>query len=221
MPRKTRVIFPGYPHHVVQRGHNKQPVFRDDDDRRYYLELLSRYMEQSRCTLMAYCLMPNHVHLMLRPVYRGSLIECLHGVGFRYAKYFNYTSGRSGALWEDRYHASVVYEEAYMWRVAQYICLNPVRAKIVDEPCKYHWSSAEALLRGIHNGVPVENWIDESQRRMFEEALLDQAEVQNIGVLFKRNIPYASAIGMRELEKSFGEKLLPNHRGRPKNGDGG
>ena len=99
MGRKARIIIPGYPHHIVQKGHNRQKIFRDDDDRELYLKMLATYVERYKCPLMAYCLMPNHVHLMLRPTDRQSLISLLHGLSFRYAMYFNQTSDRTGALW--------------------------------------------------------------------------------------------------------------------------
>lgn len=221
MARKARIVLPGYPHHVVQKGHNSQNIFRDNGDRQYYMKLFEEHLGRSKCTLMAYCLMSNHVHLMIKPPDREALINCLHGVGYRYAKYFNRTSRRTGALFADRYYSSTICEEAYMWRAAQYICLNPVRASIVADPAEYRWSSTQAMLTGNSNGVPVEDWILPNQRADFREMLLEPAEISNITTLWKRNIPYASPVGISHLEEVCGVKLTPNARSRKKTGDGG
>jgi putative transposase len=217
MSRRARIIMPGHPHHIVQRGHNRQTVFRDDHDRRLYLGLLAHYLRRNDCGLMMYCIMRNHVHLMIRPPNRKSLVGLLHGLGFRYAMYFNETESRTGALWENRYFSSVITEEAYMWRAAQYICFNPVRAGIVMDPCDYKWSGARALLLGEKDGVPVEDWVDKSQIPYLRESSLDQAELESINFALRRNLPYASATRLLQLERDLGTHLFPRPRGHPKN----
>ena len=208
MGRRTRVIVPGYPHHIVQRGHNRQKIFRDEHDCRLFLELLTGYVGQYDCKLMAYCLMPNHVHMILRPPDREAIIKTLHGVGFRYARYFNQATGRTGALLENRYFSSVIAEESYLWRAAQYINLNPVRAGIVDHPCNYEWSSAKALMLCEMNGIPVENWVKKNQRLDFVDMVLDPVESASISYNLKRCLPYASAIAYTKLNKLTGRDLL-------------
>jgi putative transposase len=193
MGRKARLILPGYPHHIVQRGHNKQTVFRDDGDRRYYLDLLATYVQRYDCRLMAYCLMTNHIHLLIRPYDRNHMIKLLHGVGFMYAKYFNLTEERSGAFWENRYHSSVIMEEIYLWRVAQYICLNPVRAGIVENPGDYPWSSAKMHFNGEMNGLPIDDWIGDDRRVAFRESVLAESESCAIQFALQRNLPYVSS----------------------------
>jgi putative transposase len=216
MGRKARIIIPGYPHHIVQRGHNRQDIFRDDGDRRLYMQMLTMYIERYNCPLMAYCLMSNHVHLMLRPPDRQSLISLLHGLHFRYAMYFNQTSDRTGALWENRYFSSIITEESYLWRSAQYIMLNPVRAGIVADTGEYAWSSARVIFLGEKNGVPVENWLDENGRRALRDIVLDYEELENINFALRRSAPYASPVELTHLSKITGRDLSPKPRGAPK-----
>jgi putative transposase len=216
MSRRARIIAAGYPHHVVHRGHNRQNVFRDNYDRWFFQKLLAIYLGKFECKLLAYCLMRNHVHLMLLPEKRDSLIEFMHGLSFRYAMYFNITSDRKGSLWESRYFSSVVTEEAYMWRAAKYICLNPVRAGIVEDPCDYTWSCARGLMLGEDGEVPVEEWIGEAQRRDFREMVLHDSEANEIGYLLERGLPYTSAGGFLKLGQRMGRVLVPRAKGRPR-----
>ncbi len=177
MPRKHRIIPPGIPQHIVQRGHNKQQVFRSSLDYRKYLSLVETYSNRYNCPVMAYCLMPNHIHLLVRPQDRDSLIKCMHSISFKYAKFFNFTADRRGALWESRYHSSTVDDEQYLWQTALYICLNPVRAGLVDDPCQYSWSSSDFLLEGRRNHIEIEDWIPGTHREAFKDIVLTAAMV--------------------------------------------
>jgi hypothetical protein len=105
-----------------------------------------------------------------------------------------------------------------MWRVAQYICLNPIRSGLVDDPCEYPWSSAEALLRGKSNGVALEDWINERNREAFRETVLDEVEASNINYAVRRNLPYTSTAGIQKLEGSCSSRLIPNPKGKTKSG---
>ena len=216
MSRKARMILSGYPHHVVQRGHNRQDVFRDDDDRKLYLKMLATYIQRYNCPLMAYCLMPNHTHLIIRPPDRESLISLLHGLNFRYAMYFNQTADRTGALWENRYFSSLITEELYLWRATQYILLNPVSAGIEEDPCDQIWSNARTIFLGEINGVPVENWMDENNRRALKDIVLDQAEKQNINFTLRKSAPYVSPAVFMQLGKITGIDHTPKPRGAPR-----
>ena len=131
--------------------------------------------------------------------------------------HFNRTEARTGALWENRYYSSVITEEQYMWRAAQYICLNPVYAGIVSNPCDFQWSSAKDLIHGEMNGIPLEDWIDEKQRPDFVQMVLNPAEISSIQDAYKRGLPYASTIALDRLEKELGVKLLPDNRDGPEN----
>ncbi len=204
MGRKPRIIAEGYPHHVVNRGHNGQVIFRSDFDMHIFSGLLSHYLEKTGCSLMAYCLMANHIHLMLKPEAREDLVELMHAVSFRYAMYFNQLPARKGALWESRYYSSIIIDEDYIWSAAKYICLNPVRAGIVDKPCDYRWSSSRDLMYGIKGEIPVADWIDDRQRPDFRQLLIDSVETETINTLVRHNQPYASILGLKELERLTG-----------------
>jgi putative transposase len=142
MPRTGRVILPNYPHHVVQRGHNRQIVFPQSQDYRYYLDTLLEWKAGYDIKVYAWCLMTNHVHLVLEPPEAvenlGRLMKRLAG---RQTRYVNRRLARSGTLWEGRYKSSPIQTDAYFLACCRYVELNPVRAGMVADPDSYPWSS--------------------------------------------------------------------------------
>lgn len=142
MPRTARLIVPGYPHHIIQRGHNRQVVFTSDEDYLYYLDNLREWKEKLGCQVYAYCLMPNHIHLIVDPGYDEKNIALLmkHVAG-RQTRYFNKLEKRTGSLWEGRYKSSPISTNEYLLACCRYVELNPVRAGIAAEPSEYRWSS--------------------------------------------------------------------------------
>ena len=147
MPRKARFYLPGVPVHAVQRGHSRQAVFFDDADYEVYLHWLRVAALRCDCRVHAYALMTNHIHLLLTPQAEDSLARLMQYLGRRYVPYINHKYCRSGTLWEGRYKASLVLQEAYLFRCYHYIELNPVRAGMVSEPGGYRWSSHAANAR--------------------------------------------------------------------------
>lgn len=145
MARLPRIDLPGIPQHIVQRGNNRLPCFLDDQDRLQYLALLRDALIATECRLHAYVLMDNHVHLLITSPECGSLGKLMQKLGRQYVGQFNARHGRTGTLWEGRYKACLVDSEAYVLRCARYIDLNPVRARITDDPAAYRWSSCAAL----------------------------------------------------------------------------
>ena len=141
MPRKPRFFLPFVPVHVVQRGHNRQPVFFDDGDYHAYLGWLKEGAMRYGCAVHAYVLMTNHVHLLMTPSESDSVSRTLQYVGRRYVPYINNLYGRSGTLWEGRFKASLVQEQHYVLACYRYIEMNPVRAGMVTSPADYPWSS--------------------------------------------------------------------------------
>lgn len=117
VPRSGRLVLPGYPHHIVQRGHNKQVVFAEDAYYQYYLNTLAEFKEDFQVVVHAYCLMTNHVHLLLEPETAGGLGELMKRLAGRQTRYFNKQEGRRGTLWEGRYKSSVVDAENYILRM--------------------------------------------------------------------------------------------------------
>ena len=144
MRRKPRFFVPGVPIHVLQRGNNRQAVFFDDNDYRVYLDWLSEAATAHGCAIHAYVLMTNHVHLLMTPVERRSVSEAPWTLGRRFVPYINHSYRRTGTLWEGRFKANPIQDEAYLLTCYRYIELNPVRAAMVDDPADYPWSNYRA-----------------------------------------------------------------------------
>ena len=147
MARLARVVVPGVPHHVTQRGNRRQPVFFSDEDYRLYLALLAEGCWAARVEVWAYCLMPSHVHLILVPADEDGLRAALGEAHRRYSRHVNFREGWRGYLWQGRF-ASVAMDEAHLMAAARYVELNPVRAHLAERPQAWPWSSARAHLAG-------------------------------------------------------------------------
>lgn len=143
MPRKSRIVVPGAPHHVTQRGNRRQKVFFCDDDRISYLELLEHYSRKFNTYVLAYCLMDNHVHHLMVPNDPSGLRRVLQPAHMHYSQMINKKMDWAGHLWQQRFYSSVVSPE-YFWIAMRYVERNPVEAKVVEHACDYHWSSAKA-----------------------------------------------------------------------------
>jgi putative transposase len=160
MPRHGRVIAPGYPHHIVQRGHNRQAVFFAEDDRSFYLATLCEFREKLGVQVYAYCLMTNHVHLIVNPGNdAANLSHLMKRLAGRHTRRLNRLRRRTGTSWESRFKCSPIESSTYLLACARYVDLNPVRAHIVDRPEDYAWSSnrhelALAIVRGSIPTLP-------------------------------------------------------------------
>jgi putative transposase len=141
MARLPRLTLPGYPHHVIQRGNNRQAIFLSSADYLVLLGLLEENAQKFGVALHAYVLMSNHFHLLVTPTSDEGLPQMMQAVGRRYVRYFNDSQGRSGTLWEGRYRSTVIETDRYLLACMAYIDLNPVRAGMVKEARDYPWSS--------------------------------------------------------------------------------
>ena len=141
MPRVPRNVLPGHPHHVIQRGNNRSPIFVAEEDYVYFKHILSKACQMHDCQIHAYVLMTNHVHFAMTLGREDSLPKVLQSLGRRYVQYFNNTYQRTGTLWEGRYKATIIDSESYLLTCYRYIELNPVRANMVTHPGEYRWSS--------------------------------------------------------------------------------
>ena len=144
MPRALRLILPGVATHVIQRGNNRSACFRQDSDYLVYLSCLRQLAKKHECAVHAYCLMTNHVHLLLSPATGGACIALMRELGQRYVQYFNRRHQRSGTLWEGRYRSCIVESARYVLGCYCYIESNPVRAEMVEHAAGYTWSSYAA-----------------------------------------------------------------------------
>ena len=141
MARKPRLDVPGYPQHVMQRGNNRGVCFFDGSDYLAYLEFLGLALHKARCSLHAYVLMTNHVHLLMTGHHEGAIGVMMQSLGRRYMRYVNRRYHRTGTLWEGRYKSNIIESDRYLLACYRYIEMNPVRAGLVRYPGQYFWSS--------------------------------------------------------------------------------
>jgi len=226
MPRNSRRRFPGIPLHIVQRGNDRIPCFRSDQDLALYLGLLKELTPRFECHIHAYVLMTNHVHLLLTSQQPDGPSCLMRDLGQRYVQHFNKSHQRTGTLWEGRFRSHIVDSETYLFTCQRYIELNPVRAGIVFSPSEYPWSSyrANAGLEGSPLIVPHELYLrlgatgDERQRRYRElfRAPPGASELEEI----RRCLNSGSALGcetfLTQLETLLGRSAKTRPRGRPK-----
>lgn len=141
MARLPRLTVPGYPHHIIQRGNNRQAIFAGNADYEALLAMLEEHATQAGVAMHSYVLMSNHFHLLATPGTAQAIPQMMQAVGRRYVRYFNQRQGRTGTLWEGRYKSTLIQAERYLLACMVYIDLNPVRAGLVAEPADYPWSS--------------------------------------------------------------------------------
>ena len=147
MPRNARLVVPGVAHHITQRGTNRQTTFFSNSDRRVYLDLLALHSAEAGLRIVAYCLMFNHIHLIVIPERESSMAVALRRVHGRYAQYLNTRKQRSGHLWQNRYFSCPLTQD-HLWPAIRYVEQNPVRAHLTALPGEYIWSSAAEHLNG-------------------------------------------------------------------------
>ena len=154
MARLPRLTVPGYPHHIIQRGNNRQAIFASTADYQMLLDLMAENAQKFDVAVHAYVLMSNHFHLLATPQTANGLPQMLQAVGRRYVRYFNDRQGRSGTLWEGRYRSTLIETARYLLACMAYIDLNPVRAGMVAEVKDYPWSS-----HGHYAGLRADNLV--------------------------------------------------------------
>lgn len=152
MPRPSRIVVPGLPHHVTQRGNRREPIFFEAGDQQRYLDILAIQTRRHGVEVWAYCLMPNHVHLILSPLDAGGLARAIGETHRHYSAFVNGRQGWTGHLFQARF-ASVVMDERHLLAAARYVSLNPVRARMVSRAEDWPWFSVHAHLAGQDDGV--------------------------------------------------------------------
>jgi putative transposase len=141
MARLPRLTLPGFPHHIIQRGNNRQPIFAAKADYETLLGMLDEYARKFQVAVHSYVLMSNHFHVLATPQTEDGVPLLLQAVGRSYVRYFNKQQARTGTLWEGRYKSTLIQTERYLLACMAYIDLNPVRAGMVSDPADYPWSS--------------------------------------------------------------------------------
>ena len=222
MPRIARVTVPGQPHHVTQRGNYRQVVFEDDADRAAYLEFLALYKERYGLKVWAWCLMDNHIHLVVVPKKADSLSNTLHMTHMRYAAYANRRHGRQGHLWQGRYYSCVL-EGRHVATAVRYVERNPVKARIVRKAENYRWSSARGHVKGTEDGIcdasfPI-NDVSEGFAGGWSKWLqlpYDEDLIEGLRRCTKTGRPYGSAAFVAKVEAKLGRRVRSLGRGRPR-----
>ena len=210
MPRSARAVAVDYPHHIIQRGNNREPVFFDDRDRQSYLSYLKHYTQKFDVSVWAYCLMPNHVHLLAVPHQEGALALGIGRTNLVYTRYLNRKYFRSGRIWQNRFYSCIVDSDDYLWAVARYIETNPVRAGLVASAAEYAWSSARSHLSGEADPVlGTCRWLSEDQRSEYGRFVLAKNDrmADMIKKATRSGRPLCTATGLLKLEKVLGRAL--------------
>jgi len=214
MPRQARSVFANIPHHVTQRGNRKTDVFFCDKDKDYYLELLQEYTTKHQVKVLAYCLMTNHIHLILQP----GLQKVLKPLHMRYSQYINKQQNTSGILWQGRFFSCAL-DEKYTYYAFAYVENNPVKANMVENVQDYFYSSARFHLGLGKNSLLVE--YDIGVRQDEYDNYLKSMSFQNNDILkcnTRKGLPCGSAGFVKKLGKIVGRDLSFKGVGRPKKG---
>jgi putative transposase len=217
MGRIARVVVPGWPHHVTQRGNHRQNVFRSDHDREVYLELLAKHKRNYHLDLIGFSLMPNHVHEIPIPEYDNSLAKGIGRTNNDYSRWFNIQCNQTGHLWQARFYSCTI-ELDSLENVLAYVELNPVRAGLVKRPEDWKWSSAQAHLTGVdETGLldmkwwrchfTPESWADYLQKKLHDDKLLHR-----IRTATQTGRPFASKKGLRQIELLLNRSLQSRNR---------
>jgi putative transposase len=230
MPRTARIAPKEYVYHVLSRGNNRQDVFKDERDYRKYIEILQRYKARYGYKLYHYVLMKNHVHLVIEPTERGgTLAEIMKGINLSYAQYYKFRYKHIGHFWQDRYKSIIVSKDDYLLACGSYVELNPVRAKIVEDPKDYKLSSYNAYAYGNKDALIDEHPIyrglarnDAERRKKYRDFIKGMVQEKNMmkGEMTRRVI-YGSEDFTDKVTKEYNVDAIIKLKGRPKKDEDG
>ena len=218
MARIARIIAPDLPHHITQRGNRLQQTFFCDEDYLVYIELMAQWCRHYNVALWAWCLMPNHIHLIAVPQNLEGLPRAIGEAHRRYTRYINFRENWRGHLWQGRF-ASFPLDESYLLATARYIARNPVAAGLAQQPADYRWSSARAHLSGEDDQLvkvgPLLNLVPDWSQFL----RLSSVEELDLFHQHERTGRPLGGKGFTEtLEQTLGRELLPQKPGPKKKG---
>ena len=225
MARLSRVIPPGIPVHIIQRGNNRQVCFACEEDYGFYLAVLKEYALKYQVQVHAWVLMTNHVHLLCTALVPDGVSKMMQSLGRRYVQYFNTSYKRSGTLWEGRFKSCLVQDEYYLLQVYRYIESNPLRAGMVHDPDDYRWSSYRVNGVGWQSDLctPHQEYTSlgknhqerqQAYRFLFTKDIEDEL-LDEIRLSTHRGMALGSERFKAGLESLTGRRLTPKKRGRP------
>lgn len=217
MPRVSRAVAIGHPHHITQRGNYRQTVFAEKGDYVRYLELLADFCPKYDLDIWAYCLMPNHIHMVAVPGRQESLARLFNTVHMLYAQYFNRKRDATGHLWQGRFFSCVL-DERHLYAAVRYVEMNPVRGGIVPVPQDYPWSSAKAHVTGVHDPVMsarcfLTETIGDWARYLGTDS--DQEAMESVIKATKIGRPCGGDDFVKQMEQSLNRPLTARRPGRP------
>lgn len=220
MPRMARIAVVNVPHHVTQRGNARQFILSTDDERSVYLNLLRKYSNLYDLPLLGYCLMSNHVHLVVVPRKADSLAKALKQTHGRYATYWNATHRSSGHVWQGRFYSCPL-DETHLWIALRYVELNPVRVALVSRPELWPWSSAPAHCGGTEEsaGLDLTAWKRRWSHLSWNEYLATDTSPDELAAIRQcthTGRPLGAASFVSSLEEATQRRLSPQKGGRPK-----
>ena len=214
----ARVVAPGCWHHVTQRGNRQQTVFFGDTDRMLYLQLLAQHCRKASVGIAGYCLMGNHVHLIVIPLTEIGLATALGQTHGDYARWLNIRRGEVGHVWQNRFYSCAL-DERHRWEALRYVELNPVRAGLVGMAWEWAWSSAAAHVMGVDRTNLLDtaewetHWGAIRWRDVLEQGVEDAAFLERIREATRTGRPAASVEFTVELEARVRRRLRPQKRG--------
>jgi len=219
MVRRARIVVPGLPHHITQRGNNKQDVFFTEEDRSYYLKLLQEKSEQYGFLVQGYCLMTNHVHIIGTPKTKQSLSKTIGRTNYQYTQYINKLHNRSGHLWQSRYYSCIL-DENHNKEALRYVELNPVKTAITKTPWEYQWSSCKAHIGEVETTLlEMSNFKTEEEFKNWKLYLLEKQnlkKLKQIKLHLQTGRPLGTDSFLSKLEAKLNMRLRPLPIGRPR-----
>ncbi|MBI2093491.1 MAG: transposase [Candidatus Omnitrophica bacterium] len=217
MPRLARQLTDDSCYHVITRGNNRAAVFHEPADYQRYGQLLLEYLLPNRVQLYHYCLMTNHVHLVVRAATGAGLRQAMQGLNLRYALAYKRKYAHTGHFWQDRFKSLLIAEDAYLLQCGAYVDLNPVRARLVHQPQVYPWSSARVYTDGVNDPLVVPNpsylalgSSNPERQTRYQQFLSDQLQQP-----IQDDIATGSTAHLRQLASFTGTSLPMKRRGRP------
>jgi len=218
MPRISRAVAVGHPHHITQRGNYRQSVFETDDDRTLYLDWLQTYSMKYDLKIWAYCLMGNHVHFIAVPIKPDSMAKTFNTLHMRYSQHINSKHKTAGHLWQGRFYSCVL-DERHLYAGMRYVENNPVRAGLVKSPEEYRWSSASSHIRQTANCILADDCPMTEAIKDWAAYLLDKeddAVITAIRQHTKTGRPCGDEVFRAKIEETLGRRLESMGRGRPR-----
>ena len=219
MSRIARIILEGVPYHITQRGNGRQQVFFEHREYTLYLDLLRHNCQSERLPIWAYCLMPNHIHLIVLPERQAAMAQAMGRTNADFARYYNLRKRSCGHVWQARFHSTPL-DTVHLWRAMAYVERNPVRAHLAAYAEEYEWSSARLRLAGTADLIDLTPWKAEYDWPRWQEVLRtsidEEAFGQRLREASRRGRPLGDEEFVENLEKRCGRRLRARPVGRPK-----